>query len=100
MDYWSYKEAAIDSVRKSARLFLATKEINHEFYDAVQRWVESENTYMIAALLLNDAPKGDIITALENFMFSEKYIEHECARIESWKAEDSADRQRYDELGY
>jgi hypothetical protein len=100
MDYWDYRQAAISSIEKSANLYLTTKEINREYYDAVSRWIDSEGQYLIAAMLLNDLPKGDIKDALINFMFSERHIEDECERIEAVQAEKRAESDRYDEIGY
>jgi len=94
MDYWDYKNACIESLEKQALEYLKTKTISREYYDAVERLIDSEGQYLIAALLLVDAPKGDIRCALETFMFSERHIEDECERIEAVQA------HKYDELGY
>lgn len=92
MDWDIYKDALIRTTEKRAEHYLATGKIEGDFLYSMERFIDNEGYYKVAALILCDAPKGDIRAALEDAMFHQKFIEAECDRLEEIAYEE---RQRF-----
>ena len=96
MNTEAYKGAVIASAEKEANTFLKTGKISGEFAEAVEAFVDNEGAYTIIAMILNDAPKGDVIAKVHEYAFSDCRMAREVERNESIAYQNHADMCRYE----
>lgn len=97
MEIENLKQSFIHSAEQRAKQFLETGNPQGDFWYAYERSIDNDRLMKVCALILCDAPKGDIRAALEDAMFTDRFLEEQCEALTQAERESRAKANYYEQ---